>query len=150
MSKGQAIPRQRAERLAREIIATLKRRGARRVAVAGSIRRKKPLVGDIDIVAIDPKRRGREALTIDGVDVQVWYTTPDCWGAAMLYATGPSGSNIGRARLAKQRGWKLRQQHGLYDETGRCIASRTEEEICAALGITCRPPELRGTHKRRS
>ena len=149
MSK-QAIPRERAEKLAREVMRTLKRRGATKVAVAGSIRRGKLIVGDIDIVAIDPRRTGRrDDIQFGGVAVQVWYTDAEHWGAAMLYATGPAGSNIGRARLAKRKGWKLRQQHGLYDESGRCIASRTEEEICEALGIECRAPELRGKSKRR-
>jgi DNA polymerase/3'-5' exonuclease PolX len=148
MSTG-AFPLAEAERVARQVAAVLRRRGATRVEVAGSIRRRKPVVGDIDIVALDPRRRGREDLEFGGIPVQVWYTDEAHWGAALLYATGPQGSNIGRARLAKRQGWTLRQQRGLYDAAGNCIAARTEEEICAALGCACRPPELRGTKGRK-
>jgi len=136
-----------------------------RIEVVGSIRRKKPLVKDVDIVLIpsDPWNLDFEILGLampfhpklsggklkrfnyNGVQVDLYYAAEDTWATLLLIRTGSKENNIRLATLAKKRGWRLAASgDGLFDETGRRIAGDTEESIYEALGLRYQRPEERG------
>lgn len=158
MSKGSPMPR--AVSMARALgFITQFVPGDRRTQIAGSLRRGEDQVNDIDIVTtapldhvrtrlkargIQPLAGGTQNLTVrfKGQQVNVYHTTPSSFGAAMMFATGPKGSNIRNRMIAKKKGWTL-SQHGLFDKDWRVIAS-TERGIYEALGKSWRPPEKRG------
>jgi len=137
-------------------------RGVQRVAVAGSIRRRKETIGDADLVVV--ARRPAEAIagftalpqvvrvlgrggtkasvTLDtGLQVDLRVVPADSFGAALLYFTGSKAHNVALRQLAIKRKLKL-NEYGLFRGT-RAVAGRTEEEIYAALGLGFVPPELR-------
>lgn len=130
----------------------------RRIEIAGSIRRKEKNPVDIDIVLI-PKNRekleesmrkkgkfiqGGEKKSrwrIEGVNVELYYTIPEEWGAALLAYSSEFGAGIGLRVVAKRKGFKL-SQHGLFRGTKR-VAGKTETEIYHALGRPYKKPEHR-------
>lgn len=131
--------------------------------IAGSIRRKEATIGDADLIVSEPLKeieervikanspyvkivRGQDKrLDIDYKELRfnIFYAEPRYWGAMLFYLTGPSGYGIAYRKMAKAKGWVL-NQYGLFDEEGNTIASRSEEEIYAALGKEYKKPELRG------
>ncbi len=133
--------------------------------IAGSIRRKKELIGDVDIVVI-AKPGLDDALTsiltgtsgINGtwqiigtfkdIKVNVLKSTEKTWGAAMLHTTGSLEFNVVLRAHAKNRGMRL-NQHGLF-EGETCVSSETEEGILDYLGFEYVPPEARGDTQLRS
>lgn len=148
--KGEKIPLALAERAAKKFAAGMKTKHL----VCGSIRRRKSEVGDIDIVSVGVPSTPTHAMFMHGgevnrtylfggVQVNVFVTTPECLGAALLYATGSGELNMWMRGLAKSKGWKL-NQYGLWDGEKR-LAGRTEAGIFAKLGLTFLPPELRGS-----
>lgn len=130
----------------------------RRIEIVGSIRRKEKNPVDIDIVLI-PKNRikleyylrkkgkfiqGGEQKSrwrIEGVNVELYYTISEEWGAALLAYSSKFGAGIGLRVVAKRKGFKL-NQHGLFRGTRR-IAGKTETEIYHALGRPYKKPEKR-------
>ena len=144
--------------LAERIIASLP--GAERIAYAGSLRRMKDTVGDVDILAVGPeslmedfKRQPYVAeviasgalktsiRTTQGPQVDLRLVPAGSWGAAMQYFTGSKEHNVRLREMCVKRGWKL-SEYGLFDgET--VIAAATEEEVYEALGMSWVPPELR-------
>ena len=149
-----------AEELAREIVEHV-HPFCERVEVAGSIRRKKSEVRDIDLVLI-PKpllwsriittlqrtmdaevlKRGNSIaqLTIKGVNVDLYVATAETWGALLLIRTGSAEHNIKLSQIALRKGMKLSHK-GLMKE-GKVIAS-TEKEIFEALSLPYVEPEHR-------
>lgn len=149
-------------KLARKIVREIKPH-TKRIEVVGSIRRKEKNPVDIDIVLI-PKneasrdkienimlRKGKKILggekkayfKIEGVEVELYYTIPEEWGAALLAYSSEFGASIGLRVVARKKGFKL-NQHGLFSlRTGRRVASRTEREIYHALGRPWKSPERR-------
>jgi DNA polymerase (family 10) len=131
-------------------------------AVAGSIRRRRDTVGDVDLLCAStaPARVGAlfeslpEVRTVlahgptktvvrlsNGLDADLRVLEPDAFGAALLYFTGSKAHNIALRKLAlKQR--LLLNEYGLFAGERR-IAGRTEEEVYQALGLAWVPPELR-------
>ena len=123
---------------------------ARRVEIAGSVRRDGKIVPtDVDLVVIPKDKqkiagvlRGKGRIVsggehklnarIEGVDVNVSYASPEDYGAQLLRATGSYRHNIGLSALAKRRGLLL-SQYGLF-RGDRRIAGRTEREIYKKLG----------------
>lgn len=148
--------------LSRKVVSWIKLY-CRRIEVVGSIRRKEKNPIDIDIVLIPKnslsKKKIEEILEnhgkrilggekkayfkIEGVEVELYYTIPEEWGAALLAYSSKKGSGIGLRIVARLKGYKL-SQHGLFSrKTGRKIAGRTEEEIYSALGRPWKSPEKR-------
>lgn len=134
-----------------------------RVEPAGSLRRGKETVGDLDILAIS--RRPEEAARAfsrlpeveevlaqgpkkssvrlhGGLQADLRIVPEESFGAALQYFTGSKAHNIRLRERAVARGWKL-NEYGLFDAEDRRIAGRTEEEIYQALGLAWIPPELR-------
>jgi len=159
------IPLGRAYPLAQEIIAVLKEvPGVTAAEPAGSLRRMRPTVGDLDIlVASEESAPVMEAFVRlpgvvrilgkgdtkssvefgDGVRAQVWVHLPEKFGTALQYATGSKDHNVRLRELALARGLSL-SEHALTrtDGSGE-IRCGTEEEVYAALGLPWIPPELR-------
>jgi DNA polymerase (family 10) len=143
--------------LAERVIASLP---AEKIAYAGSLRRMKDTIGDIDILAVGPvtlmdefKRQPYVAeviasgglktsvRTTQGLQVDLRLVPAESWGAAMQYFTGSKEHNVRLREMCVKRGWKL-SEYGLF-EGETVIASRTEEEIYEALGMQWVPPPLR-------
>jgi len=132
-----------------------------RIQVAGSVRRKKPAVKDIDFVLIpsDPWNLNQvikglgtmkaggdklKRLIVAGVQVDLYFATEETWATLFLIRTGSAQNNIRLATLAKKKGWQLKANgDGLFDDHGQRIAGDTEESIFEALGIPYQRPEER-------
>ena len=133
-----------------------------RVVVAGSYRRRRDTVGDLDILvttkqgpAVGAKltryenvaevlAHGPTRTTVvlrSGLQVDVRAVQEQSYGAALLYFTGSKAHNIALRSLANERDWKL-NEYGLFSGKRR-IAGATEEEVYKKLGLTYIPPELR-------
>jgi DNA polymerase (family 10) len=150
-----------AESEAASLLASLEEDGTRVVA-AGSFRRRRDTVGDLDILASgrDGARMATKFLRYEnvakvlahgsaraavvlrsGLQVDLRVVPPESYGSALLYFTGSKAHNIALRGLAQRRGWKL-NEYGLFSGTRR-IAGATEEEIYDRLGLAFVPPELR-------
>ncbi len=132
---------------------------SKKIGIAGSIRRNVENPIDVDVVLI-PKDKdkirnvlekkgkflqgGEKRLTfkIEGVKVEIYFTTSESWGASLLSYTGPVGESIGLRKIAKGKGLLL-NQYGLY-KGKKFIAGRTEKSIFDALGKKIKPPHMRG------
>lgn len=131
----------------------------RRIEVAGSIRRRKPFVNDIDLVLIpsDPWNLEHEIMGLgqvrqawgeklkrvmyNGVQVDIYYATEETWATLLLIRTGSMESNIHLASLAKKMGWRLAASgDGLFNQKGQRVAGDTEESIYRALGLPFQDP----------
>jgi DNA polymerase (family 10) len=152
-----------AEQYARALVEYLKEGGGiDAIEVAGSFRRRRETIGDLDIVvscanpAAVMERFGRfsEVTHVasqgdtrstvrlsSGLQVDLRVVEPACFGAALQYFTGSQAHNIELRKIAQAKKLKL-NEYGLYRGT-KCIAGRTEEEVYAALGLDWIPPELR-------
>jgi len=151
--------------VANDIVGSLtKLKEVKEVSVAGSVRRRKETIHDVDILvtATNSKRvmdgfvhlqivgdvlaegeTKSSVRTINGLQVDLRVVDPGCYGAALMYFTGSKEHNIRLRDLAKKKGYKL-NEYGLFSEkTGKLISSKTEEEIYKALGLDYVPPELR-------
>jgi DNA polymerase (family 10) len=152
MSKGNRIPLADAERIANEFCNTYL---TGQYVICGSIRRKKPDVGDIDLMTTDKlediKTRGAEV--IDGGDARInvkfkdmvfniYHYELEYFGATEFFLTGPHHYNIGMRVRAKKMGYTL-NQYGIF-KGEQCLASKTEEEIFKVLDKPYKEPELRG------
>ncbi len=136
--------------------------GVTRVEVAGSFRRMKDTVGDLDIVAAaDPAQPVMNAFTEyedvrevlsrgatrssvllnNGLQVDLRVVPIDSLGAALLYFTGSKAHNIATRKLAQSRGLKF-NEYGAFKGRRR-VAGETEESMYAVLGLPWIPPELR-------
>jgi DNA polymerase (family 10) len=136
--------------------------GIERVELAGSLRRCRETVGDIDVLAAsdDPAavverftsypgtsavlERGDTLASIrleSGLRLDLRVVEPASFGAALHYFTGSKAHNIAVRRLAQRKGLKL-NEYGVYRGTRR-IAGRDEREVFAAVGLPWIPPELR-------
>jgi DNA polymerase (family 10) len=159
------IPLGRAWPLAQELLAKLRQvEGVTAAEPAGSLRRMRPTVGDLDIlVAAEDSAPVMEAFTSlpgvtrvlgkgetkasiefsDGLRAQVWVHPPQNFGTALQYATGSKDHNVRLRELALDQGLSL-SEHALTrtDGSGE-ITCATEAEVYAALGLPWIPPELR-------
>ena len=138
--------------------------GCKKCAYAGSLRRMRETVGDIDILAtatdsaplmaallarpevadvIGSGTTKTSIRTDQGLQVDLRVVPPGDWGAALIYFTGSRAHNIKLRGRAVKEGLKL-SEYGLFEvETGAKLAARTEKEVYKALGLPWIPPTLR-------
>ena len=139
-----------------------------KVEIAGSIRRRKPIVHDIDVVLIE---KPEAALVMNsliasigkvelnggkikrlwygdkqtGISIDIYIAMPETWATLLLIRTGSKENNIRLATIAKRRGWQLKASgDGLFNGKVEKIAGETEQSIYEALGIPYQQPEKRG------
>lgn len=150
-----------AEKAAAEIAALP---GVVHVEPAGSIRRRKETVGDIDLLAAteDPEALARalpglpmvsqviasgeafhRLLMRSGVEVDVRVVDPSCWGAALQHFTGSAAHNVALRERAKRLGLKVSEYGIVRRSDGAVSACATEEDVYSALGLATPPPEIR-------
>jgi len=132
------------------------------VVVAGSYRRRRDTVGDLDVLMIagDGSAAGDKLAKYDnvasvlahgptrttvvlgsGLQVDLRVVPKESYGAALMYFTGSKAHNISLRGLANDRGWKL-NEYGLFAGKRR-IGGATEEELYRKLDIAMIPPEMR-------
>jgi DNA polymerase (family 10) len=136
----------------------------RRSAYAGSLRRMRETIGDVDLLLAsdDPGpimeaftgygvvdrviARGdtkSSVLTRTGLQVDLRVIPLEAWGAAMIYFTGSKAHNIRIREMAVRQGLKL-NEYGLYEaKSGDLIVAETEEVVYERLGLPWIPPTLR-------
>lgn len=137
----------------------------KRIAIAGSYRRQKETIGDLDFITTTKNNKklieyftklasidkilshGKTKVTVvlgTGLHVDLRVVTEAQYGAALLYFTGSKPHNIALRRIARQRGLKI-NEYGLFNGE-QLLASRTEEEIYRGLNMPFIEPELREDH----
>ncbi len=148
---------------AEELVSLLKKKSpVDRIDVAGSIRRRRETVKDIDILVTskNPLKvmeifvslpmveevllQGETKTSVrlkQGIQVDLRVVDPECYGAALAYFTGSKAHNIRIRELGVQRGLKI-NEYGIFRGQNR-IGGREEEEVFAAVGLPWIPPELR-------
>ncbi|WP_287153868.1 DNA polymerase/3'-5' exonuclease PolX [Candidatus Solincola tengchongensis] len=159
------LPVHRAHRIQEEIIGLLgERMPGLAMSPAGSLRRMKETIGDIDIlVASREPGKVMEAfcslplvervllhgdtkssvLTTDGLQVDLRVVAPEEYGAALQYFTGSKPHNVRVREIAKKAGKKVSEYGVFRVKDNRRLAGADEEEVYAVLGMDCPPPELR-------
>jgi DNA polymerase (family 10) len=134
---------------------------SQRCAYAGSLRRWRETIGDIDILAAADDSAplmaafsaGQEVVgsgpakttirTASGLTADLRVVPLDAWGAALQYFTGSAAHNVAIRQIAIKQKLKL-SEYGLFEaDTDELIVSRTEEEVYARLGLAWIPPALR-------
>jgi len=142
--------------------------GVRRAEAAGSYRRKKETVGDLDVLAISGKggdviaqfvayedveeivSEGETRSTVvfrSGLHVDLRVVEEGSYGAALLYFTGSKQHNITLRNMALEQDLKV-NEYGVWDTSGdpeepEQVAGETEEEIYGLFDLPWIPPELR-------
>jgi DNA polymerase (family 10) len=163
MNVRERKPLKRIAPIAKRIISRLKKlKAVENISVAGSLRRKKSTIRDIDIIVSskNPKKvieaftkipgikkiiaKGKRKATIflkSGIQSDIRVFPPEEWGSGLLYLTGSKAYNIHMRKIAIKLGYKL-NEYGLFKGKTR-VAGKTEREIFKKLKIKYVPPEKR-------
>ncbi len=133
------------------------------VLVAGSLRRGKETIGDIDILVVSKKPKSimeafvklplvsrilaqgetkSSVVLKNGMQADLRVVPRKSFGAASHYFTGAKDHNIHIRQMAQKKGWKV-NEYGIFDSKGRQIGGETEEEMFVKFGLKFIPPELR-------
>ncbi|OYT62257.1 DNA polymerase III [Thermoplasmatales archaeon ex4484_30] len=137
---------------------------AGKISLAGSLRRRKETIGDMDILAVslNPEKLMDEFTSMNevdkilakgetkssvrlksGIQVDLRIVDKESFGSALQYFTGSKEHNIEVRKIAVRNGYKL-NEYGLFDKkSNKKIAGETEEGVYKALGMQYIPPELR-------
>jgi DNA polymerase (family 10) len=137
-------------------------RGVRDVAIAGSLRRRKETIGDMDFLVVASRgdavmerftmmpevtevhgrgsTKGSVRLAI-GIDADLRVVPAESFGAALQYFTGSKDHGVACRRIALDKGLKL-NEYGVF-RGDRAIAGQTEEGVYEAIGLPWIAPELR-------
>ncbi len=137
--------------------------GVRQAEMAGSLRRWRPTIGDLDLVAAadepaaimqafvthpDVHRalaHGENKSSVElsnGLNIQLWIQPPDRFGSLLQFVTGSKEHNVRLRELAQRQGWSL-SERGITDQKDSLRTFASEEDLYAALGLPWIPPELR-------
>lgn len=142
-----------------------------KIAVAGSVRRRRPVVNDIDLVILtrdpaavkarckvscSPRADGNEiftCVTTNGIQIDIFFAkhasgelfqhVPGTWGTVLLCRTGSKEHNIYLCEHAKKKNLAWVPNAGVRDADYNILASETEEAIFKALKLDFIPPEQR-------
>jgi DNA polymerase (family 10) len=157
--------------LADKIVERLRNvKGVKRCTYAGSLRRRKETVGDVDLLATssEPKRvmdafatlpevmsvheKGKTRASVRlkiGIDADIRVVPDEVYGAALQYFTGDKRHNVLLRQRALAKGFTL-NEYGLFKlakrgkkKAGKLIVCKTEEAIYSKLGMATPPPEIR-------
>ena len=134
------------------------------ISIAGSLRRMKETIGDIDILVSSLKPEGimdffvkyqdvyqilvkgstkTSVILRDGLQVDLRVVKPESFGAALQYFTGSKEHNIQIRNLAIKKGFKV-NEYGVFEkDTEKYVAGKHEEEVYKAIGLQYIEPELR-------
>ncbi len=135
------------------------------IEFAGSYRRRKETIGDLDILVTSqaPKKvmdrfadfpaiqevlvRGDTKMSVrisDAFQIDLRVVEPEAWGAALQYFTGSKEHNVHVRSLAKAKGLKV-NEYGVFDaqDETRRVAGKDEQEVYRVIGLPWIPPELR-------
>ena len=155
-----------AEETAARLIAYIEKLGKKveRVTAAGSLRRGKETIGDLDLLLIsadaagvaehvlaypeveEKVAHGENKVSVrlkNGMQVDVRILEKKSYGAALLYFTGSKAHNIVLRGRAREKGWTLNEYALTTLKGGKWVAGRTEEEVYEKLGLATIEPELR-------
>jgi len=154
---GQILP------TARDVIKKLKTlKEVEEISLAGSVRRQKETIGDVDILVVSKKPekvmnffvnldgvekiwgRGGTKASIrmrEGFDMDLRIVKKESYGAALQYFTGSKEHNIATRKIAIEKGLKL-SEYGVF-RGKKYIAGSTEEDVYKALGLPYMAPETR-------
>jgi len=157
MNLGIAFP------VAKEIVETLREKaGSKKIEWAGSLRRMRENIGDIDILATGPNKEEivhtfthlpevKEVLASGetkasvivegGIQIDLRVVEEDSYGAALQYFTGSKGHNIHLRGIAKTKGIKI-NEYGVFKGEKK-VGGKEEEDVYRALGMDWIEPELR-------
>lgn len=172
-TKGdERVPAADAIAIAEELCARLRAiPGVEDVAYAGSLRRMRDTIGDVDVLAAshDPGpvmaalrdsdlverilaagEKKTSVILRRGIQADLRVVHPEAWGAALVYFTGSKAHNIRIRERAIRRGLSLNEyglwqigEEGRNGELGERIASRSEHDVYRALGMQFVPPPMR-------
>jgi len=156
-----------AEKIAKDVVDAISGM-CEKIEVAGAVRRRRPEVHDVDIVLIPGllmwnnivalvarrwncvlEKKGDKLAVLqmpvglEKCQIDLWVANRDNWGVVLLARTGSAKHNIKLASHAHTLGLQLKISMGVVDANGRVIASKTEEEVFKALGMSWIPPEKR-------
>jgi DNA polymerase (family X) len=148
-----------------DLVEALKKRvQMERVEIAGSIRRRRESVKDIDLVATSADPVGvmeafiglpqveavtmhgltRSSVTIrEGVQVDLRVVEPESFGAALAYLTGSKAHNVRLREMAQKRGLKINEYGIFREEDDERLGGALEEDVYRLVGLPFVPPELR-------
>jgi len=136
--------------------------GVKEVVVAGSFRRRKETVGDLDILVtcrqdspvmdrfvdyedveevVSKGKTRSTAILRSGLRVDLRVVAEVCYGAALFYFTGSKQHNIAVRKMAQDWGLKI-NEYGVFDGDDR-FAGATEQEVYSQVNLPYIPPELR-------
>ena len=154
---GQILP------IAEDILENLKKlKEVEKISIAGSLRRRKETIGDVDILVVSKKpqkvmdyfssldsvekiwAKGKTKTSVHtkgGFDMDLRVVPEESYGSALQYFTGSKDHNIITRKIAIEKGLKL-SEYGLF-KGSKMIAGKTEEEVYKALGLPYIEPELR-------
>ncbi len=134
-----------------------------RAEAAGSLRRYKNTIGDLDLVAAATQAaavmrdftqhaqvirvlgQGENKSSVElanGLNIQLWLQPPERFGTLWQYASGSKDHNVRLRELAQRQGLSLSEQ-SITREDGSEMLCASEEEVYTALGLPCIPPVLR-------
>ncbi|HEV8252780.1 MAG TPA: DNA polymerase/3'-5' exonuclease PolX [Candidatus Limnocylindria bacterium] len=164
-SRGTRLLLHDADALMSDLVDRLREvRGVRAIEPAGSLRRRKATIGDLDLLAAttEPARliRALDKLTsvehvlnagtdkssivlADGPQVDLMVCPPSAWGSHLVHFTGNKDHNVALRGRALDRGLSLSEKGFKVVETGELQPIASEEEVYARLDLPWIPPELR-------
>ncbi len=165
MKKDKRYPIEEVLPVAENIVKQLKKtKVIEKIDVAGSIRRRKETVRDIDILVVSKnaekvmsvftsmpevsrvlaKGKTKSAVILKNeIQADVRVVSKNSYGAALMYFTGSKEHNIKLREIAIRKGFKL-NEYGLFDrKTNKMIAGKSEEEVYKKLGLRYLEPEER-------
>jgi DNA polymerase (family 10) len=139
-------------------------RGVRRISAAGSLRRRRTTIGDLDLLAavddapaviarLDSLPEVEKVLSAgtdkssillrDGPRVDLMVCPPGAWGTHLVHFTGSRDHNIALRGMALDRGWSLSEKGFKVIDDGSLLDAAEEEDVYERLGMPWIAPELR-------